>query len=107
LELKETLRFTQDCVVVFFNIVLRFVYADTAVMENQMEKPTPYTTKSGLQIGCNYTPPSRDYMSADAEFLQAALLGIEPQFSQRRVAGWVVYAICIVAMFFLVAAWVN
>lgn len=92
---------------VVFNIVLRFMHADTAVMENQMEKHTPYTTKSGLRIGCNYTPPSRDYMSADAEFLQSALLGIEPQFSQRRVAGWVVYAICIVAIFFLVAAWVN
>ena len=76
-----------------FNSVLRFVYADTAVKENQLEKQLPYTTKSGLQIGCNYTPPQRNYMSADAELLQMALLGIEPEFSERRVLGWVAYII--------------
>ena len=76
-----------------FNYVLRFVYADTAVKENQLEKQLPYTTKSGLQIGCNYTPPQRNYMSADAERIQMALLGIEPEFSQRRVAGWVAYIV--------------
>ncbi len=76
-----------------FNSVLRFVYADTAVKENQLEKQLPYTTKSGLQIGCNYTPPQRNYMSADAERIQMALLGIEPEFSQRRVAGWVAYIV--------------
>jgi hypothetical protein len=32
-------------------------------------------------------------MSADAERIQMALLGIEPEFSQRRVAGWVAYII--------------
>jgi hypothetical protein len=79
------------CIV--FNMALRFVYADTAVKENQLEKQLPYTTKSGLQIGCNYTPPQRNYMSADAELLQSALLGIEPEFSQRRIAGWVAYII--------------
>lgn len=76
-----------------FNSVLRFVYADTAVKENQLDKQLPYTTKSGLQIGCNYTPPQRNYMSADAELLQMALLGIEPEFSQRRIAGWVAYIV--------------
>jgi hypothetical protein len=79
--------------VLLFNSVLRFVYADTAVKENQLEKQLPYTTKSGLQIGCNYTPPQRNYMSADAERIQMALLGIEPEFSQRRVAGWVAYIV--------------
>ena len=82
-----------------FNYVLRFVHADTAVKENQLEKHLPYTTKSGLQIGCYYTPPQHDYMSADAELLQMALLGIEPEFSQRRVASFVAYAIFLIVVF--------
>ena len=88
-----------------FNSVLRFVYADTAVKENQLEKQLPYTTKSGLQIGCNYTPPQHNYMSADAELLQMALLDIEPEFSQRRIAGWVAYALFLVALYAVLIVW--
>ncbi len=88
-----------------FNSVLRFVYADTAVKENQLEKHLPYTTKSGLQIGCNYTPPQRNYMSADAELLQMALLGIEPEFSQRRIAGWIAYALFLIALYAVLIVW--
>ena len=87
-----------------FNSVLRFVYADTAVKENQLEKQLPYTTKSGLQIGCNYTPPQRNYMSADAELLQMALLGIEPEFSERRVLGWVAYVIFLAVLVSILVA---
>ena len=82
-----------------FNIVLRFVHADTAVMEKLMEKHLPLTTKSGLRIGCMYSPPQRNYMSADAERIQMALLGIEPEFSERRVLGWVAYVVFLVAVF--------
>ena len=64
-----------------------------------MEKHLPYTTKSGLQIGCNYTPPQRNYMSADAELLQSALLGIEPEFSERKVLGFVAYIIFLMVLF--------
>ncbi len=88
-----------------FNSVLRFVYADTAVKENQLEKQLPYTTKSGLQIGCNYTPPQRNYMSADAELLQSALLGIEPEFSQRRIAGWIAYTLFLIALYAMLIVW--
>jgi hypothetical protein len=91
--------------VLLFNSVLRFVYADTAVKENQLEKHLPYTTKSGLQIGCNYTPPQRNYMSADAELLQMALLGIEPEFSQRRIAGWIAYALFLIALYAVLIVW--
>jgi hypothetical protein len=70
-----------------------------------MDKPLPYTTKTGLQIGCNYTPPQRNYMSADAELLQSALLGIEPEFSQRRIAGWVAYALFLVALYTALVVW--
>ena len=64
-----------------------------------MEKHLPLTTKSGLRIGCMYNPPQRNYMSADAERIQMALLGIEPEYSQRRVFGYVVYIIFLVALF--------
>ena len=104
-ELKVTPRFTRECVALLFNNVLRSAYADTAVKENQLEKQLPYTTKSGLQIGCNYTPPQRNYMSADAELLQMALLGIEPEFSQRRIAGWIAYALFLIALYAVLIVW--
>lgn len=37
---------------------------------------TPYTTKSGLQIGCMYEPPPK-HMTPEEERIQRALLGIE------------------------------
>lgn len=64
-----------------------------------MNKPLPYTTKSGLQIGCHYTPTQRNYMSADAELLQSALLGIEPEYSERRVFTCVAYTIFLIVVF--------
>jgi hypothetical protein len=67
-------------------------------MENQMEKHLPYTTKSGLRIGCMYSPPQRNYMSADAERIQMALLGIEPEYSERRVLGFVAYIIFLMVL---------
>jgi len=88
-----------------FNYVLECLHVDTTVKENQMDKPLPYTTKSGLQIGCNYTPPQRNYMSADAELLQMALLNIEPEFSQRRIAGWVAYTLFLVAIYAVLILW--
>jgi hypothetical protein len=69
------------------------LHVDTTVKENQLNKQLPYTTKSGLRIGCMYSPPPQNHMSADAERIQMALLGIEPEFSQRRVAGWVAYIV--------------
>ena len=82
-----------------FNSVLRFTHADTAVKENQLEKHLPLTTKSGLRIGCMYTPPPQNHMSADAERIQMALLGIEPEFSERKVLGWVAYVVFLLALF--------
>ena len=70
-----------------------------------MNKQLPYTTKSGLQIGCNYTPPQRNYMSHDAELLQMALLNIEPEFSQRRIATWVAYALFLIALYTVLIVW--
>ena len=41
----------------------------------QRTRITPYTTKSGLQIGIAYQPPLQDNMTADSERLQRALIG--------------------------------
>lgn len=73
-------------------------------MEHIQSGTVPYTTKSGLRIGCNYTPPTRYNISHDAELLQSALLGIEPKYSQRRVLGWTAYILCLVVTFALAAA---
>ena len=85
--------------------MLRCLHVDTTVKENQLNKQLPYTTKSGLQIGCNYTPPQHNYMSADAELLQMALLDIEPEFSQRRIAGWIAYALFLIALYAVLIVW--
>jgi hypothetical protein len=98
-ELKVTLEFSQDYVASLFNYVLRFVHADTAVKENQLEKHLPLTTKSGLRIGCMYSPPPQNHMSHDAEIIQMALLGIESEFSERKVLGWVAYFIFLIVVF--------
>jgi len=104
-ELKVTPRFTRECIVFVFNYVLRFVHADTAVKENQLEKHLPYTTKSGLRIGCMYSPPPENHMSHDDEIIQMALLGIEPEFSQRRIAGWVAYVLFLLALYTALVVW--
>ena len=70
-----------------------------------MEKHLPYTTKSGLRIGCMYTPPPENHMSADAERIQMALLGIEPEFSERKVLGWVAYALFLIALYAVLIVW--
>lgn len=98
-ELKVTPRFTREYVAIVFNYVLRFMHADTAVKENQLEKHLPFTTKSGLRIGCMYSPPPENYMSHDAEIIQMALLGIESEFSERKVLGFVAYIIFLMVLF--------
>jgi hypothetical protein len=104
-KLKETPHFTRECIVLLFNSVLRFTHADTAVKENQLEKHLPLTTKSGLRIGCMYSPPPENHMSHDDEIIQMALLGIEPEFSQRRIAGWVAYVLFLIALYTALVVW--
>ena len=85
--------------------MLECLHVDTTVKENQLNKQLPYTTKSGLQIGCMYSPSPQNHMSADAELLQMALLNIEPEFSQRRIAGWVAYALFLIALYTALVVW--
>ena len=50
---------------------------------------TPYTTKTGVQIGIRYQPPKQG-MYSDDELLQAALLGVKHPRVPKLV--WVVIA---------------
>jgi hypothetical protein len=44
-------------------------------------------------------------MSHDDELIQMALLNIEPEFSQRRIAGWVVYILFLLALYTALVVW--
>ena len=61
---------------------------------------TPYTTRSGLQVGSLYTPPQRPHHDADALRLQRALLG-----ERRRVDWDGLYIVAVVAAAVALAAW--
>ena len=56
---------------------------------------TPYTTRSGLQVGSLYTPPQRPHHDADALRLQSALLGHKPQTDWD---GIIIAAVCLAAL---------
>ena len=49
-------------------------------------KITPYTTKTGIQIGCMYQPRQTWEPSADMENLQTAL--IDPTYRPVAVVFW-------------------
>ena len=59
----------------------------------------PYKTRSGLKIGSNYTPPRPNHMTRDEEVMQGILLGIEPEWSQKRIAILVGYFLLFVTLF--------
>ncbi len=59
----------------------------------------PYKTRSGLKIGSNYTPPKPNHMTRDEEVMQGILLGIEPEWSQKRIAILVGYFTLFVTLF--------
>lgn len=61
---------------------------------------TPYTTRSGLQVGSLYTPPQRPHHDADALRLQRALLGERPRIDWDGIA-IVIFTVAAVAL----AAW--
>ena len=64
----------------------------------------PLQTSTGVRIGGSYKPPTKDYMSQEDVYWQGVLLGIEPEFSERRIAGWVVYCVLIAVVIFAAAA---
>ena len=61
----------------------------------------PLTTQSGVRIGGSYKPPKKDCMSPEDVFWQGVLLGIEPEFSQRRIVGLALYCFALITLFIL------
>lgn len=59
----------------------------------------PYKTRSGLKIGSNYTPPRPNRMTRDEEIMQGVLLGIEPEWSQKRIISLAGYIALFVTLF--------
>lgn len=68
-----------------------------------MSKQVPYTTKAGVKIGIYYVPPRNQEITIEEERIQSVLLGVEPQFSQRKVLGWTLYIVALVAIFSTIA----
>jgi hypothetical protein len=66
---------------------------------NYEVKFKPYNTGKVL-IGGNYFPKT-NYVDKEGEKVQAALLGIESDFSRRRVRNFIFYMLFVVFMFFL------
>jgi hypothetical protein len=64
----------------------------------------PFSTSTGVMIGINYTPPPTTSMSQEDELWQGVMLGIEPEWSQRRIVCFVAY-VAIVASIFLITFW--
>lgn len=63
--------------------------------------PTPYKTKTGVQIGLLYEPP-KNTMSRDDEIIQAALLGLP---RQRNVPVVLILLLLLVAYFIAACVW--
>ena len=68
-------------------------------------KQTPYNTGK-VQIGVNYHPKT-NYVDPQGEKVQAALLGIESDFSKRRVRNFVFYVATIFVVYILLAAYAS
>lgn len=69
----------------------------------QNHRVTPYTTKSGLQIGRYYTPPRFNPMSNEDELWQSVMLGDRNYWSVWRKFLFCLYLICIGAAFVLLS----
>ena len=58
----------------------------------------PCVTSTGVQIGVNYAPPRANTPTIEEDFWQEVLLGIEPQWSQRRIVRAAVYVVFVMAI---------
>jgi hypothetical protein len=70
---------------------------------NYEVKYRPYNTGKVL-IGSNYFPRV-NYVDQQGEKVQAALLGIESDFSRRRVRNFIFYMIAVFFMFLVMASY--
>lgn len=58
----------------------------------------PCVTSTGVQIGVNYVPQRASAPTVEEDFWQEVLLGIEPQWSQRRIVRAAVYVVFVMAI---------
>jgi len=65
-----------------------------------------YTTKTGIKIGSCYTPPLRQ-LNAEEEHIQAVLLGIESDWSLRRMFWFAVYCSSVMTFVSILMSWVR
>jgi hypothetical protein len=63
----------------------------------------PYTTKSGLQIGCRYEPPPVNHVSHEGEFWQGVFLGYRRTPTAQQVIGFAMYLVVLLAVFLIAA----
>lgn len=59
---------------------------------------TPYTTSTGIQIGCRYEPPREYPQSEDMERLQSAIIGTSEKLRVRDIALWLASVLLAVAV---------
>lgn len=59
---------------------------------------TPYTTSTGIRIGCRYEPPRNYPMSEDMERLQSAMICRYRTRELLDIALWIASIVLIVAM---------
>ncbi len=72
--------------------------------DKHFSRCTPYTTKTGLQIGIAYTPPAQQ-LTYEGEEIQSVLLGSRTPVMERR--GLMVYAAIDAVVFMVIAVVVN
>ena len=65
-------------------------------------KPTPYTTKTGIQIGCDYQPPQTWEPSADMERLQSSLLNPEHRPTAERIWDAILWTLSVALLAMLI-----
>lgn len=61
----------------------------------------PFVTSKGVMIGINYVPRPTTTMSQEDEFWQGVMLGIEPDWSRRRIAQYLGYIALLCVMLFI------
>jgi len=58
----------------------------------------PHVTSTGVQIGVNYIPPRKSTITHEEEHWQGVMLGIEPDWSQRRIARAAAYFVFVMSL---------
>jgi hypothetical protein len=72
--------------------------------DKHFSRCTPYTTKTGLQIGIAYTQPLQQ-LTHEGEEIQSILLGQRTPVMERK--GMMIYAAIVAAVFMLLAVVVK